>query len=175
LASERVLRHAAMDSPAGELRLVSSGHGIAGIYMENHAHPLAAEVLGTRLDSVADDPLIAQAAGELAEYFAGTRTSFEVPLDAQGTQFQQRVWAQLARIPFGVSRSYGQLALELGDEKLTRAVGAANGRNPIAIVVPCHRVIGADGALTGYAGGLGAKEFLLRHEGILPEAEATLF
>lgn len=175
MASGRVLRHAVMDSPVGQLRIVASGHGIAGIYMENHAHPLAPEVLGELLAAVEDDPFIAQCAAELAEYFAGTRTSFGVPCDALGTAFQQRVWAQLARIPFGESRSYGQLALELGDEKLTRAVGTANGRNPIAIVVPCHRVIGADGALTGYAGGLGAKEFLLRHEGIRPEAEATLF
>jgi methylated-DNA-[protein]-cysteine S-methyltransferase len=170
-----VLRHGVMDSPIGGLRIVASGHGITGIYMENHAHPLDPGVLGERLASVADDPGIALCAGQLAEYFAGTRTSFEVPLDAQGTEFQQRVWAHLTRIPFGATRSYGQLALELGDEKLTRAVGTANGRNPIAIVVPCHRVIGADGSLTGYAGGLGAKEFLLRHEGILPEAEATLF
>ncbi|WP_411731802.1 methylated-DNA--[protein]-cysteine S-methyltransferase [Paeniglutamicibacter sp.] len=175
MASGRLLRHAVVDSPLGELRLVASGRGIAGIYMENHAHPLAPEVLGARLSAVADDPFIAQCSVELAEYFAGTRTSFAVPLDAQGSEFQQRVWAQLARIPFGAWRSYGQLALELGDEKLTRAVGTANGRNPISIVVPCHRVIGADGSLTGYAGGLGAKEFLLRHEGILPEAEATLF
>ncbi|MFL4476383.1 methylated-DNA--[protein]-cysteine S-methyltransferase [Paeniglutamicibacter sp. MACA_103] len=170
-----MLRHAVLDSPVGELRIVASGHGIAGIYMDNHAHPLDPAVLGVRLGSVADDPLIAQAAAELAEYFAGTRTSFGVPLDAQGTQFQHKVWERLARIPFGESRSYGQLALELGDEKLTRAVGTANGRNPIAIVVPCHRVIGADGALTGYAGGVRNKEFLLRHEGILPEPEATLF
>ena len=170
-----MLRHAAMDSPVGELRLVASGHGITGIYMENHAHPLAAEVLGTRLDSVADDPFIAQAPASLPNTLPEPGRRSSVPLDAQGTEFQQRVWAQLARIPFGDSRSYGQLALELGDEKLTRAVGAANGRNPIAIVVPCHRVIGADGSLTGYAGGLGAKEFLLRLEGILPEAEATLF
>ena len=175
MASGRVLRHALVDSPLGELTLVASGRGIAGIYMENHSHPPAPEALGARMASVADDPFTAQAARELAEYFAGTRTTFDVALDAQGTEFQQKVWAQLSRIPFGESRSYGQLALELGDEKLTRAVGTANGRNPISIVVPCHRVIGADGALTGYAGGLGNKEFLLRHEGILPEAEATLF
>lgn len=164
-----------MDSPLGELRIVASTRGIAGIYMENHSHPPDPEKLGQLLGSVADDPFIAHCASELAEYFAGTRTAFGVPLDAQGTEFQKRVWEQLARIEFGTSRTYGQLALALGDEKLTRAVGTANGRNPISIIVPCHRVIGADGSLTGYAGGLGAKLFLLRLEGIEPPPEATLF
>ncbi|MGB9034448.1 MAG: methylated-DNA--[protein]-cysteine S-methyltransferase [Paeniglutamicibacter sp.] len=175
MAEDRRLRHAVMDSPLGELRIVASTRGIAGIYMENHSHPPDPEKLGQLLGSVADDPFIAHCASELAEYFAGTRTAFGVPLDAQGTEFQKRVWEQLARIEFGTSRSYGQLALALGDEKLTRAVGTANGRNPISIIVPCHRVIGADGSLTGYAGGLGAKLFLLRLEGIEPPPEATLF
>lgn len=175
MAEARRLRHALMNSPAGPLQIVASERGISGIYWENHSHPPGPEVLGERLPSLDTDALISQCATELAEYFSGTRKEFEVPLDAQGTEFQHRVWDQLSRIPCGESRSYGQLALVLGDAKLTRAVGAANGRNPISIIVPCHRVIGSDRSLTGYAGGLEAKLFLLRLEGIEPAAEETLF
>ena len=164
-----------VDSPIGPLTIAANERGVTGIYMVNHSHPPAAESLGRRLEGPDDDPVIARAARELGEYFAGRRTSFDVPLDAAGTEFQRRVWAELARIPFGQTRSYGDLALELGDVKLTRAVGTANGRNPVSIIVPCHRVIGADGSLTGYTGGLDRKLFLLRLEGIVPEAEETLF
>ena len=164
-----------VDSPIGPLTIAANERGVTGIYMVNHSHPPAAEALGEKLESPGDDPFIAQAAEELGEYFAGQRTAFDVPLDPAGTEFQRRVWAELARIPFGQTRSYGELALELGDVKLTRAVGTANGRNPVSIIVPCHRVIGADGSLTGYAGGLERKLFLLRLEGIVPEAEETLF
>ena len=167
--------HMLIDSPIGELHLAASSTGITGIYMHHPTHPPTPEDLGIALPRPADHPLLAGCAQELGEYFNGQRTSFSVPLDAHGTEFQQRVWAQLRRIPFGESRSYGDLALELGDAKLTRAVGTANARNPISIIVPCHRVIGADGSLTGYAGGLERKLFLLRLEGILPPAEATLF
>ncbi|MDO5744878.1 MAG: methylated-DNA--[protein]-cysteine S-methyltransferase [Micrococcaceae bacterium] len=170
-----LLRHALVDSPIGSLRIVASGHGITGIYMEGHTPPPSPEALGVRLPTVEEDPHLAHCARELAEYFAGSRRAFEVELDASGTDFQKRVWEQLSSIPFGQSRSYGALALALGDAKLTRAVGTANGRNPISIIVPCHRVIGADGSLTGYAGGLAAKLFLLRLEGLEPAAEATLF
>ena len=104
-------------------------------------------------------------AQQLEAYAAGERTPFEVPIRLRGTAFEQRVWAALQRIPFGQTRSYGQLATELGDPNLSRAVGRANGANPISILVPCHRVIGADGTLTGYAGGLSTKERLLRLEG----------
>lgn len=106
------------------------------------------------------------AAHELAAYFAGTATTFTVPLHPQGTAFQQNVWRQLSTIPFGETRSYGDIANALANPKAVRAVGAANGRNPIAIIVPCHRVIGGNGTLTGYAGGLERKAWLLRHEGI---------
>lgn len=138
-------------------------------------HPPHPEDLGIELPSPSEHPLLAHCASELEQYFAGQRTIFSVPLDAHGTEFQQRVWDKLVSIPFGQSRSYGELASQLGDAKLTRAVGTANGRNPISIVVPCHRVIGADGSLTGYAGGIERKLFLLRLEGILPPAEETLF
>ncbi|MGH1439172.1 MAG: methylated-DNA--[protein]-cysteine S-methyltransferase [Cellvibrionaceae bacterium] len=111
--------------------------------------------------------IIQQCKKELREYFDGHRTKFTVPLDADGTEFQQSVWACLLRIPFGQSASYSDLAKQMKNPKAVRAVGAANGRNPISIIVPCHRVIGHDGSLTGYAWGLERKQWLLEHEGIL--------
>jgi methylated-DNA-[protein]-cysteine S-methyltransferase len=111
-----------------------------------------------------DHPVLAQAARELAEYFAGARRSFAVPLAAEGTDFQREVWAALVEIPFGETWSYTALAARLGRERAVRAVGAANRANPIGIIVPCHRVIGASGALVGYAGGLDTKRRLLAHE-----------
>lgn len=167
--------HTVIESPIGPLTIAATKRGVTGIYMVNHSHPPAEATLGERMETAGANPFLAQAAQELGEYFAGTRTVFDVPLDPAGTDFQKRVWAELARIPFGQSRSYGELALELGDVNLTRAVGTANGRNPVSIIVPCHRVIGADGSLTGYAGGLERKLFLLRLEGIVPQAEETLF
>ena len=114
--------------------------------------------------------MVLQAAeAQLGEYFAGTRRAFDLPLAPRGTDFQLRVWWELARIPFGQTISYAQLAQRLDNPNGTRAVGAANGRNPLPIVLPCHRVIGADGALTGFGGGLPTKDFLLRLEGALPE------
>ncbi len=108
--------------------------------------------------------MLARAAAQLAEYFAGKRRDFDVPLAASGTGFQQRVWRELAKIPYGETRSYGELARALGSPTASRAVGAANGKNPISILVPCHRVIAGSGALTGYAGGVAAKKWLLEHE-----------
>lgn len=167
--------HVLIDSPVGQLQLATSNLGISGIYMHLPTHRPCPDDLGIELAGPAEHPILAQCAGELEQYFAGQRTAFGVPLKAHGTEFQQRVWDKLLSIPFGQSRSYGELATQLGDAKLTRAVGTANGRNPISIIVPCHRVIGADGSLTGYAGGLERKLFLLRLEGILPPAEETLF
>lgn len=109
-------------------------------------------------------PLLRETAHQLQQYFAGERRSFDVPLAAHGTAFAQQVWAQLRQIPWGHTCSYGELARQLGNKNAMRAVGAANGRNPIAIIVPCHRVIGADGGMTGYAGGLNRKIWLLQHE-----------
>ena len=108
--------------------------------------------------------MVAQAVRQLEEYFAGERTEFDVPLDPVGTEFQQQAWQVLRTIPFGHTMSYGEQAARLGDRNKSRAVGAANGRNPISIIVPCHRVVGSTGKLTGFAGGLGTKEWLLRHE-----------
>lgn len=113
------------------------------------------------------NPVIEKAQQQLAEYFAGTRKEFELPIKASGTNFQQTVWQTLCKIPFGETWNYGQLATAIGNKNASRAVGAANGKNPISIIVPCHRVIGANGTLTGYAGGLTIKEWLLKHEGII--------
>jgi methylated-DNA-[protein]-cysteine S-methyltransferase len=130
-----------LDSPVGPLVLVGDGRALTGLYMGEHKHrpPLRA-------------------------YFAGARTTFELPLRGVGTPFQQRVWQALRAIPFGQTESYGALARRLGDANASRAVGLANGRNPISIIVPCHRVVGANGALTGYGGGLERKHWLLEHE-----------
>ena len=118
--------------------------------------------------------LLQQTAEQLRQYFAGERQTFNLPLAAPGTAFQQQVWQQLTRIPFGQTQSYGELAQKLGNKNAMRAVGAANGRNPIAIIVPCHRVIGADGKLTGYAGGLGRKIWLLQHEQRLADSVRSI-
>ncbi|HEX6853063.1 MAG TPA: methylated-DNA--[protein]-cysteine S-methyltransferase [Candidatus Polarisedimenticolaceae bacterium] len=121
-----------------------------------------------------EDPLLRRAVEELRQYFEGRRERFELPLAPKGTDFQRRVWRELETIPLGTTLSYGELAGRVGDPKASRAVGAANGRNPIAIVVPCHRVIGADGSLTGYAGGLARKGALLRLEGSIGPARCTV-
>lgn len=140
-----------MDSPIGGLRL----HSSAGLLT---AIDFGAEVRGERTT----DPLLDAAELQLTEYFAGERTDFDLPLANDGTQFQQKVWGELRRIPFGETASYGDIARRLGYEPVvSRAVGAANGANPIPIIVPCHRVVGADGSLTGYAGGLSRKKILL--------------
>ena len=144
-----------LESPVGRLRLVACAEGITEITFGAGA-ARSAEAPG--------HPLLQRAAAQLAEYFAGSRQEFELPLAAAGTPFQRAVWKELRTIGFGVTCSYAELARSLGKPSAARAVGAANGQNPIAIVVPCHRVVGADGALTGYAGGLPAKRWLLDHE-----------
>lgn len=151
--------HTRVDSPLGELTLVAAGGALSHVDFSDSKNLPAAGDLGPR-----DDAGLAPARRQLAEYFAGRRTRFELPLAPRGTAFQLRVWARLREIPFGETRSYRQIAEELGDPALARAVGAANGRNPLAVVVPCHRVIGADGSLTGYAGGLARKRALLALE-----------
>ncbi|HEX4628201.1 MAG TPA: methylated-DNA--[protein]-cysteine S-methyltransferase [Gemmatimonadales bacterium] len=151
-------------SPVGELVLAASGPRLAAVYFP----PSPGEP-----DWVEDDgrgpagELLDRARWQLAEYFAGTRTTFDLPLGAVGTAFQRRVWDALLDIPYGTTLSYSELARRLGDQRATRAVGAANGRNPIPIIVPCHRVVGAHGELTGFGGGLDRKRWLLEHEGAL--------
>ena len=148
-----------LDSPVGRLRLVSDGEHITAIEWEH----LQGDCTG---DEERCDPALEACASQLREYFAGRRHSFDLPLAPGGTAFQQSVWQALADIPFGEVRSYRDIARTLHNEKAVRAVGAANGRNPIPIVVPCHRVIGSDGNLTGFAGGLEAKKTLLALEGV---------
>ena len=154
-------------SPVGELTLIASNDGLAAILWENDRPGRV------RLDVVAEDanhPVLLETERQLAEYFAGRRKTFDLTLDFAGTEFQKKVWRALLTIPFGETRTYGQIAMQVGDPKAVRAVGAANGRNPISIVAPCHRVIGSNGKLTGFAGGLDVKAQLLRLEG----ADATL-
>ncbi|MGC1460294.1 MAG: methylated-DNA--[protein]-cysteine S-methyltransferase [Steroidobacteraceae bacterium] len=150
-----------MKSPVGELTLVGSDRGLAAVLWEDD-DPSRLGPGAMTLDP--RHPVLRQAQRELAEYFAGKRRSFNVKLDPNGTQFQNKVWKALRTIPFGETRSYGQIADQIGSSKAVRAVGAANGRNPIPIIVPCHRVIGADGTLTGFAGGLAIKAQLLALE-----------
>lgn len=144
-------------SPIGALTLVASSQALVTLHM---GEP------GPSFDDAIErpNPLLDRASAQLDEYFAGTRERFDVPLAPEGTDFQRRVWAVLQTIPFGVTWSYAQVARALGQVSAVRAVGAANGRNPIGIVIPCHRVIGADGSLTGYGGGLPRKRWLLAHE-----------
>jgi methylated-DNA-[protein]-cysteine S-methyltransferase len=153
------LRELVMDSPVGRLRLVADGDALVAVYMEDHAGAPELAASDGR-----GDALLERARRQLAEWFAGERTVFDLPLRPGGTPFQLEVWRALAEIPFGETRTYGEIAARLGRPSAARAVGAANGRNPVSIVVPCHRVIGAGGALTGYAGGLERKRWLLGHE-----------
>lgn len=153
--------HTVMSSPLGALTLVASARGLSAVLWEGD------DLLGVRLGEMREDAahlVLAEARRQLSEYFAGQRQAFSLELDFQGTAFQSRVWQALLTIPFGETRSYKQIAVQIGSPAAVRAVGAANGRNPISIIAPCHRVIGASGKLTGFAGGLAAKDFLLRLE-----------
>ena len=156
---------ATTDSPIGELLIYGDGESIHGLLMNGDG-----EFDYFKRSLERDDDAFADAFAQLDEYFAGERDSFDLPLDAEGTDFQRAVWKALAEIPYGETRSYGQIAAVVGRPKAARAVGMANNRNPIAVVVPCHRVIGSGGALVGYAGGLGRKTWLLDHEAGEPGA-----
>jgi len=151
-------------SPIGDLVITASDSGLTGVWFPGKGPVAAARPDDERGPA---STLLARASEQLAEYFAGTRTTFDLPLDAGGTAFERRVWDALRTIPYGTTLSYSELARRLGDPRATRAVGAANGKNPIPIIVPCHRVIGANGALTGFGGGLDRKRWLLEHEGAL--------
>lgn len=155
------LSTATLASPVGLLTLVASDVGLVAILWEDDDP--ARVKLGPSVENV-DHPVLVRTRDELGEYFAGQRTAFSVPLDFRGTDFQKSVWDALLTIPFGETRSYGQIARQIGHPTASRAVGAANGRNPISIIAPCHRVLGSTGKLTGFAGGLAAKEILLAIE-----------
>jgi len=155
------LYHRHLDSPIGRLTLVASDAGLVAIlWPEERPDRVRLGVMA----EVAAHPHLDHAATELSAYFAGGLQAFTIPLDPRGTDFQRTVWRALATIPYGETRSYAAIAAQIGRPTATRAVGAANGRNPLSIVAPCHRVIGSNGALTGFAGGLSIKTFLLDHE-----------
>lgn len=146
-----------MKTPIGEIRLLSDGRSLTGLYLGNHGPK-------PDRDWQRGGGVVDKAEKQLREYFSGTRKDFDLPLAGEGTAFQKTVWKALCDIPYGETISYGELARRIGQPKAARAVGLANGSNPISIVVPCHRVIGANGTLTGYGGGLPRKKWLLEHE-----------
>ncbi len=148
-------------SPLGELTLVASNSGLRAVLWPDED---ARVILPISPEAVTSHPILDAAADQITEYFAGTRRVFELDLDLSGTEFQVTVWKSLALVPYGETSTYGAQADHIGRPKAVRAVGAANGRNPVSIVLPCHRIVGKDGSLTGFAGGLDAKQFLLDHE-----------
>jgi methylated-DNA-[protein]-cysteine S-methyltransferase len=157
-------RHTVIDSPVGPLTIVGTADVVTAVLMDDQRHHPGPSALGEPDGATPAAPALRAAAEQLGAYFAGELTEFDLPLAAEGTAFQRRVWSVLATIPYGETRTYGEVAEALGAPGAARAVGAANGRNPIGIVVPCHRVVGADGSLTGYGGGLDRKQRLLTHE-----------
>jgi O-6-methylguanine DNA methyltransferase len=148
-----------VSSPVGRLTLVGAGDSLVGLFFDDDPHAATA-----RAEAVRDDRRLRGAAVQLEEYFGGARAAFDLPLAPEGSAFQKKVWAALRRIPFGQTATYGQIARAIGKPAASRAIGGANHRNPIAIIVPCHRVIGADGSMTGYGGGLRRKRLLLELE-----------
>lgn len=153
-------------TPIGYLNLTTTDTHLVSCLFSDVAYPTTPE----------QPQVLQQTIAQLQEYFSGSRKQFELPLQPEGTDFQQKVWEQLNSIPFGKTASYLDVAKAVSGEKAIRAVGAANGKNPICLIVPCHRVIGSDGSLTGYAGGLWRKEWLLQHEGIRqPARQLALF
>lgn len=147
-----------VNTDLGPIRLRAEGEALAGLWFADHRH--APPPLG----SIDGSPLLREAAAQVTAFFAGDLVTFDLPLVARGTPFQERVWRELTRIPYGETVTYGELARRVGRPTASRAVGAANGRNPLSIVVPCHRVVGASGDLVGYGGGLPQKRWLLAHE-----------
>tara|TARA_Y100001970_G_C14151023_1_gene812722 strand:+ start:951 stop:1466 length:516 start_codon:yes stop_codon:yes gene_type:complete len=160
-----------LSTPIGNLTLVSTRVGLRAVLWPDDTDRVA---LPHQLIASTTDPILAKAATQLEQYFAKERTDFDVPLDLQGTDFQQEAWKALARIPYGETWTYKQQAELLGRPKAVRAIGAANGKNPVSIVLPCHRVIGTNGSLTGFAGGLDTKKQLLLFEGALSNENGNL-
>jgi methylated-DNA-[protein]-cysteine S-methyltransferase len=169
----QTLSRTTMPSPIGTLTIVANDHAIVAIRWDTESddrEPDAHNPVDAKLDdeiadvSAGDHAVLDRAVEQLGEYFAGQRTGFDLPLDPEGTAFQHEAWLALTKIPFGETITYGEQAVMLGDRNKSRAVGAANGKNPIPIVVPCHRVVGSNGHLTGFAGGLNIKAWLLDHE-----------
>ncbi|TDB93121.1 methylated-DNA--[protein]-cysteine S-methyltransferase [Actinomadura sp. 7K534] len=165
--------HVVVDSPVGPLTLMAQEGALCALYMEVQRHRPPAETFGVPGDPH-DEPF-ATVAEQLSAYFAGELTKFDLPLTLNGTPFQKRVWSLLQEIPYGETATYGELAAELGKPSASRAVGLANGRNPIGVIVPCHRVIGSSGGLTGYGGGLDRKRYLLDFERKTSTTQHALF
>jgi methylated-DNA-[protein]-cysteine S-methyltransferase len=167
-------RHAVIDTTLGDITLVATDDALVGIYFPQHWVGAERAALGEEA-RVSEDPLLAESATQLREYLAGERRSFDVVISAKGDEFQRRVWALLKEIPFGETTTYGDLAEQLGSRLLARKVGQAVGYNPLSIIIPCHRVVGKDGKLTGYAGGLTRKQFLLDLEEPATKKAGRLF
>lgn len=158
------MTHLIIDSPVGPLTLAANTSGLTGVWFRDHRYPPSAETLGERVVT-GEHPLLDRAATQLGQYLAGERVDFDLPLDPAGTHKQRAIWEQLRLIPRGEVTTYGALAAAVGSPRGAQAAGQAVGHNPLSIVVPCHRVVGANGAMTGYAGGLERKRFLLELEG----------
>ncbi|WP_029137396.1 methylated-DNA--[protein]-cysteine S-methyltransferase [Nakamurella lactea] len=167
-------RQTLIDSRLGVLTLVADGDALTGLYFPGHRHRPERAAFG-RAVVAQHDPLFAEAARQLRDYLDGARSEFDLPIRTDGDPFDQRVWQLLRDIPYGTTTSYGKLAAELGDARQARRVGQAVGRNPLSVVIPCHRVVGADGRLTGYAGGLHRKAFLLELEAPAAVGAGRLF
>ena len=162
-------RHTIVGTRLGPVTLVAAGDAVTGLYFPHHRYR------PTDVGERAEDPLLSEAAEQLGAYLAGERDGFDLPLATAGNAFQEQVWALLQQIPYGHTTTYGALAGQLGDKSLAQAVGQAVGHNPVCVIVPCHRVVGGTGALTGYAGGLARKQFLLALEEPAPVAAGRLF
>ena len=162
MSAELTFARALLHVPFGELTVVASDKGVRYITFENDAHPKSFQNMSVMDDAL--HPVVARTLSQLGEYFNGTRRTFDVPLDLVGTEFQVQAWNALAKVPYGTTASYAQQAASIGRPTATRAIGAANGRNPVVVVLPCHRIVGADGSLTGFGGGLPVKKWLLDHE-----------
>jgi methylated-DNA-[protein]-cysteine S-methyltransferase len=161
MATRKTICYAYFESPIQSLLLTSDGAALTGLFMVEQKH---GPEIGADWTEAPDAAPFAETKRQLTEYFAGTRREFDVPILPQGTEFQRKVWTELQNIPYGATLSYGALAQKIGSPNASRAVGLANGRNPISIIVPCHRVVGANGKLTGYGGGLPRKAALLALE-----------
>lgn len=167
-------RHAVLDTPLGELTLVAEGDALTGLYFPHHWYRPVMDTFGPRVAADSDD-VLAPACTQLTDYLAGDRTTFDLPIELHGDEAQQRVWHLLRKIPYGDTVTYGELAAALADGTTAQEVGQAVGRNPLSIIVPCHRVVGKNGQLTGYAGGLKRKQLLLELEEPAEARAARLF
>ncbi|MCU1404447.1 MAG: ogt2 [Glaciihabitans sp.] len=168
------IRHSTVGTSLGDLLLVADGEAISGLYFDGHRYPPAPASLGDAVD-VAADELLSEALHQLQQYLAGDRRSFDLAVSLRGSDLQRRTWALLEDIPYGQTTSYGALAVALGNRSLAQGVGQAVGHNPVSIIVPCHRVVGAGGKLTGYAGGIQRKQQLLDLEAPVDITAGRLF